>query len=132
MGGRGQSSRTVSLARKRGVTVMSEDEFLARRGVGDVLSGYTDDKTRLPHGETLRQRERRLKEGANAANAHYEARKAARLEYKSLVAAGKLRPPTHIESALKTAKGNPDKKAVQAARRVLKKRGIDWRTGKKL
>ena len=54
MGGRGALSHAAS--RRSGVVVMSEDEFLASKGVGDVLSGYMDDKTRLPHGETARQK----------------------------------------------------------------------------
>ena len=111
---------------------MSEDDFLARKGVGDVLSGYMDDKTRLPHGETLRQREKRLNESEKAISTHAEARKAARAEYRALVQSGKVRPPTPTEQALKTAQGRSENKAVQAARRMLVKRGIDWKTGGKL
>lgn len=126
MGGRGASSTTSK------VTVMSEDEYLGLKGVDSVLSGYMDDKVRLPNGETLRQRERRYKEADAAIAAHAEKRKAARAEYKALVDSGKLRPPTWLESSLKTAHGESGNEAVQAARRVLTKRGYDWKTGKKL
>lgn len=131
MGGRGTSSYS-SNSPIRGVVVMSEDDFLARKGVGDVLSGYMDDKTRLPHGESFRQREKRLKESEKAISTHAEARKAARTEYRALVQSGKVRPPTPTERALKTAQGRSENKAVQAARRMLTKRGIDWKTGGKL
>ncbi len=135
MGGRGSSSassRLAAVGSTPGPTVMSEDEYLARKGVGDVLSGYMDDKTRLPHGETLRQRQRREKEATVAIAAHAEKRKAARVEYKALVDSGKLRPPTTMEKRLKTAQGDPSNEATQAARRVLERRGIDWRTGERL
>ena len=130
MGGRGALSYAAS--RRSGVVVMSEDEFLASKGVGDVLSGYMDDKTRLPHGETARQKGTRQKQANAAASAHFEKRKAARAEYRKLVESGKVRTPTAMEKRLHTAQGDPSNKAVQAARRALAKRGIDWRTGKKL
>lgn len=112
--------------------MISEEDYLGSKGLGDVLSGFTDDKTRLPHGETERQRAKRLKEGNAAIFSHHEQRKAARAEYRKLVESGKVRPPTEIERRLRVAQGNPGNKAVQAARRVLAKRGIDWRTGKTL
>lgn len=33
---------------------------------------------------------------------------------------------------MRIAKGHSDNESVQAARRTLAKRGIDWKTGKKL
>jgi len=49
-------------------------------------------------------------------------------EYQRLVAEGKVRPPSRIEELLVIANGNEDKAQTHAARRVLAKRGIDWRT----
>lgn len=40
--------------------------------------------------------------------------------------------PEKYDKLLKTAKGHSDNESVQAARRTLAKRGIDWKTGKKL
>lgn len=112
--------------------VMSLDEFMGVKGVSSPLSGYMDDKMRLPHGETQRQSERRRKE-ADKARAEYEKkREAARVEYNALVDSGKVRPPTEIERRLKVAQGRFENASVQAARRSLEKRGIDWRTGKKI
>ena len=54
---------------------------------------------------------------------------AARKKYRRLVSEGKLRPPTRIERLLETARGHSDNQSVQAARRILKKRGISWGKG---
>lgn len=127
MGGRGKSSMSASQPR-----VMSLDEFMGAKGVSSPLSGYMDDKIRLPHGETQRQSERRQKEAAKARVEYEKKREAARVEYKALVDSGKVCPPTEIERRLKVAQGRSENASVQAARRVLEKRGIDWRTGKKI
>lgn len=127
MGGRGSSSASSSR-----VTVMSLEEYLGRKGVSSPLSGYMDDKMRIPHGETQRQTDRRQKEAAHARAEYEKKREAARAEYKALVDSGKVRPPTQVEKRLKVAQGRSENAAVQAARRVLTRRGIDWRTGKAL
>jgi hypothetical protein len=44
------------------------------------------------------------------------------------VAAGTVRPPSRIERLLEIANGDESKEQTHAARRVLAKRGIDWRT----
>ena len=111
---------------------MSLDEYLGRKGVSSPLSGYMDDKMRIPHGETQRQTERRQKEAAHARAEYEKKREAAKNEYKALVDSGKVRPPTEMEKRLKIAQGRSENAAVQAARRVLTRRGIDWRTGKAL
>lgn len=127
MGGRGSSSASASRA-----SVMSLDEYMGREGVSSPVSGYMDDKMRIPHGETSRQTERREKEAARARAEYEKRREAARAEYKALVDSGKVRPPTEMEKRLKVAQGRSENAAVQAARRVLARRGIDWRTGKAL
>lgn len=111
---------------------MSLEEYLGRKGVSSPLSGYMDDKMRIPHGETQRQTERRQKEAAHARAEYEKKRETARAEYKALVDSGKVRPPTGMEKRLKIAQGRSENPAVQAARRVLTRRGIDWRTGKAL
>lgn len=111
---------------------MSLAEYLGRKGVSSPVSGYMDDKMRIPHGETQRQTERREKEAAHARAEYEKKREAARAEYKALVDSGKVRPPTELEKRLKVAQGRSENAAVKAARRVLARRGIDWRTGKAL
>ena len=112
--------------------VMSLDQFLASRGVAAPISDFMIDKLKIPHGLTARQEQQFHKEAEAARNAYHNKRDAAIEEYERLVAEGKIRKPTIIEEALRKAHGNPDNPSVQAARRVLKKRGIDWRTGEPL
>lgn len=86
----------------------------------------TLDTTRLPHGETERQRKRRIAEGERAAREYAARRNAAIAEYEQRVRAGKFRKPTKTEELQSVARGNPDNESVQAARRLLKKRGLGW------
>lgn len=111
---------------------MSEDEYLGTLGLSSPVSDYTLDTTRLPHGETARQREQRLRESERAMNEYSERRSAAKAEYARLVEQGSVRPPTRIEEMVRVANGHEDNSSVQAARRALSKRGYDWRTGRKL
>lgn len=108
------------------VRTISEQEFLASKGVGMVVSDYNIDKMRIPHGETARQKKKRIEEAAQAGAEYSAKRQAAREEYKQLVESGKIRKPGKYDELIKTANGNPDNESVQAARRVLKKRGIKW------
>ena len=126
MGGRGSSSKTG------GVVVMSQDEYLGKLGLSSPISSYSIDKTRLPHGETQRQQDKRERESIRAANEYSQRRSDAIKEYEALVESGKVRKPTQIESLLKAAHGRSENEAVQAARRALKKRGYDWRSGNKI
>ena len=71
-------------------------------------------------------------ERTNIMKEYEKKREAAKAEYKALVDSGKVRPPTEMEKRLKIAQGRSENAAVQAARRVLTRRGIDWRTGKAL
>ena len=90
--------------------VQSLDEYLGERGLSFPVSDFMLDKTRIPHGLTSRA-EKRMHREADIARNDYSKR---------------------IETSLKTAHGHEDNPSVQAARRMLKKRGIDWKTGKKL
>lgn len=126
MGGRGARSSTGA------ATVMSEQEYLDRAGVGSVMSDYMVDKVKLRNGATQRQRERMQAEADKAREDYAARRQAAKQEYAAKVKSGEVRPPTNIEQMVRTAHGNPDNASVQAARRSLRKRGYDWRTGKRL
>lgn len=110
-----------------GVVRMSLDEYLGRQGLSAPISDYMYDKLRLPHGETQRQRARREAD-ANAAADDYAARRQAAIqEYNQKVQAGEITPKSRIERLIETARGHDDNESVQAARRALEKRGIDWR-----
>lgn len=114
-----------SASRKSPKTV-TLDEFLAQRGLASPISDYTLDTTRLPHGETQRQRNRRINETQRRAKDYAERRRAAIDEYEHQVSDGTIRKPTKIEEMQRVARGNPDNASVQAARRLLKKRGLGW------
>ena len=95
------------------------------------MSDYMLDKMRIPHGQTLRQRKQMEKEAEQAAREHSEKRAQAIAEYEQLVKSGKIIEKSLIEKLLDRAHGHEDNDSTHAARRVLEKRGYDWRTGKK-
>lgn len=111
---------------------LSLEQYLGERGLSAPMSDYMFDKLKIPHGETQRQKNKREKEAINQLQSYHAKREAAVNEYNQAVQRGEIREPSTIERALIVAKGHEDNEAVRAARRILEKRGIDWRTGKKL
>lgn len=113
---------------------MTEDEFLMLRGVGSSTSGIGIDTyagaNRLYMSD--KQVEKTRKNISKANDEYYSARNKAKAEYQQLVSQGKIVPKTGIEKIVTAAHGNPDLQATQAARRMAEKKGINWRTGKKL
>ena len=91
------------------------------------MSDYMLDKTRLPHGQTERQQKRMERDAGAAASAYWEKREGAILEYNLKIEAGEIRDKTQIERLIEKANGHPDNESVQAARRRLEKKGVDWR-----
>lgn len=124
MGGRGNSS---GLSQQ----TMSLDEYLGTKGLSSPISDFMDDKMRIPHGLTQRQKKQLEKEASVARNEYAEKRQAAIAEYNSKVESGQIKQPSRIDSLVRQAHGHSDNPSVQAARKALEKRGIDWRTGKK-
>lgn len=115
--------------------VMSEDEYLASKGLNGNMTDYMLDKLRIPHSETARQQKQREKEAARVRADFDNQKEEARKEYRQKIAKGELREPTkqeakerEIAKLIKTANGHEDNPSVQAARRLLAKRGVDWRT----
>lgn len=127
MGGRDGNSGISSR-----VKVQSLDEYLGEKGLSSPMSDFMLDKVRIPHGLTSRAQERLRKEADAARNDYSRKRADAINDYNSKVKNGQIRKPTRIESLIKTARGHEDNPSVQAARRTLKKRGINWKTGRKL
>lgn len=116
------------------VPAMTEEEYLASKGLGSPMSDYMIDKMRIPHGETARQMAKRKQEAERAMEEHAAQKETARKEYREKIANGELREPTkeeaeqkRIDALVKTANGHDDNPSVQAARRVLDKRGIEWK-----
>lgn len=103
---------------------MDLDEYLAKKGLSFIFSDYMLDKMKLPKGETMRQRQQRLKEADRVANDYQNRRSEAIKEYYEKVKSGELIPKTEEEHTLEAAQGHPDNASTQAARRMLVKRGI--------
>ena len=113
---------------------MTEDEFLALKGVGSAVSGSGVDMIggANMHYLSNKQRQKVLSNIQSQSDAYYAKRQEARAEYQKLVSQGKIVPKTPLEKRITTAHGNPDLSSTQAARRMVRKLGYDWRTGKKL
>lgn len=125
MGGRGASATKV--------VVQSKRDFLAKKGLASPVSDYLVDKMRgNKNFSSGNQREKFTKEAHNAIDSYHDRREKAIQEYNSKVKAGEIRTPTLIEEKLRMAQGHSDNESVRAARRLLEKRGYDWRTGKKI
>lgn len=108
---------------------LSLEEFLGRKGLVSPVDDYMLDKNRLPHGETQRQQVQRQRDAQASSEAYHASREQAISEYRELVSQGKIVQPSDIDQKLITARGRSENEAVQAARRSLEKRGIDWITG---
>ena len=117
---------------KSSIETQSLEEYLGERGLSSPVSNYNIDKTRIPHGETQRQRDARIKAGMKAENEYSEKRRAAIEEYNAKVEKGEIRVPSAIEKTIKKAQGYLDNPSVAAARRMAEKRGYDWISGEKL
>lgn len=109
--------------------VLDKDEYLARYGVSNPLSGVMDDKLRSLTNHQLKTLNKTVK---TAQDKYYSERSKRSQEYENLVKSGKVRPRTQAEKAFRTAQGNSENRSVKAARRILTKRGIDWKTGKRI
>ena len=128
MGGRSSSFRT----KKSGVAlpkVMDEEEYLSKYGVDSPMSGIMADKF---YNLTNHEKKTLGKITREAQNKYYPEREKREKEYADLVRSGKVRPRTQAERMFISANGLPDRPHTQAARRMLTKRGIDWKTGKRI
>ena len=107
---------------------LSLEEFLGQRGLSSPVDDYMFDKNRLPHGETQRQQSQRQHDAQVSSEAYHANREQAISEYKELVSQGKIVEPSPTDQKIKVAQGRPENDAVQAARRSLEKRGVNWLT----
>ncbi|MBR1653517.1 MAG: hypothetical protein IJ690_07680 [Clostridia bacterium] len=111
MGGRGATS---------GIKVMTEEEYLSSKGY--AFMGYADAGLHISNSRISdKVRSRDVKRVQEKAREYDSKRAELRKEYNQLVKEGKVRAPTTYERIAKTAKGNPERADVQAARRLLEK-----------
>lgn len=127
---RNLTNRAIEREKKRMNTpAMTEQNFLDSRGVGDPLTDWINDKTVIPRGLTARQQKVHDENGRKEAEKLYNARQAARKEYKEKVKNGELRDKSQMQRTIERAiYGHEDLAATHAARRMLEKRyGLDWK-----
>ena len=105
---------------------MDEETYLSIKGasrqdIGDSAfhknKGSHSDKTWSKMIDAQSEKDRRL----------ITKREELRKEYWQKVENGELREPTRNERLIATANGCPDNECTIAARRLLDKKGIDWR-----
>lgn len=113
------------------------EEYLGRYGYASPVDDYMIDKLRLPHGETQRQKERRLKENELSSKEYHSERNRLIEEYGEKVNTGEIINPSIEEQWIRKAHGHPDNRSVQATTRMLKKRGFvqdekgEWHKGER-
>ena len=125
-----ETTRTIvlNLAKK-----MSLDDFLYSRGVAAPFSDYVFDKLRSNRQIRTARGKKRFEVQCDKHREEYaQKRRMAISEYNSLVENGAIVPKTLLERTIEKANGHPDNESTQAARRILAKRGLDWRTRKPL
>ena len=106
--------------------VIDFETFATRHGASRL--DYCEDGAASPAGHMPKSNWRRKMRTMAERNAELARRRSELLEeYQRLVAEGKVRPPSRIEELLVIANGHDDKAQTHSARRVLAKRGIDWR-----
>ena len=107
--------------------VIDFETFATQHGASRL--DYCHDGAVSPAGHMPKSNWRRLMRTLAEHNADLAQRRSELWEeYQRLVAEGKVRQPTRIEQLIEAANGHEDRAQTHAARRVLAKRGIDWRT----
>jgi hypothetical protein len=106
------------------IGVISLEEYLPQNGAGSI---YGDPGLHRSSESMGKKTWNRLVEAQRKKDNATEAKRLMLTEqYNKKVEAGELRPPNYIEGLLATANGHPDNESTQAARRLLKKRGLTW------
>jgi len=106
--------------------VIDFETFATRHGASRL--DYCEDGAVSPAGHMPKANWRRKMRTLAERNAELAQRRSELWEeYQRLVAEGKVRPPSRIEELLVIANGHEDRAQTHAARRLLAKRGIDWR-----
>lgn len=104
---------------------MTEEEYLSSKGYG--RSGFGD--VALAKGNYRNRTGKAILQRQNTKDVEYaNKRTSLRAEYNRKLSSGEIRQPSRIEQLIKTTRGNSDNEAVKAARRVLEKRGVNWKS----
>lgn len=104
------------------IQVIDEETYLATNGAGRQEIGEAALHKNIPEG---RIRQRLVDCQAEKDREILRKRNELRQEYKARVDAGEIRAHTRLERLISTAHGHSDLESTKAARRLLKKKGID-------
>lgn len=107
--------------------VIDFESFAGQRGFSRMAYSEPAEHANgnvLPNSAQRFRRQRRLEEIHRVANKREELRE----EYAQKIVDGEIREPTRIETLVRNARGHDDNESVQAARRLLLKRKIDYLT----
>ncbi len=99
-----------------------EQYYAANRKVGEADHSFLRGRGNVSN-RAIKAQDARYKAEVKA---KYDERAALRTQYDNLVAKGSTRPPSYIESLISKAQGHSDNASVQAARRLLAKKGIKF------
>ena len=99
--------------------ILTEEQYLEQHGAG---FDFGDPGTHKLPGLSKGQRDRIARRVFERDEALALRREELRAAYRAEVEAGTVRPPSRLERLMETAAGPPGRPAVQAARRILKKR----------
>jgi hypothetical protein len=105
--------------------VMTQEEYLSSKGA--EFMGGSDVATHRMPGSTEKYRHQTAVRIAKKMEANNQQREELRKEYQIKVESGEIRTPSRTEQLIKTANGMDENQATQAARRLLEKKGIDWK-----
>jgi hypothetical protein len=107
------------------IPVLTEEEYLAQQGYGRGAigeAGLHRSSNNISRKVWQKKVDAQFDKDAEVVKKRAELRQ----EYQDKVVAGEIRSPSRFEELIKKANGHPDNEAVQAARRLLEKKGIDW------
>lgn len=102
------------------------DHFAAARGLGSLHSQLDDSWHGEPGRMSTAARDRLLRRERQTQTAWTEKRDRLRSEFDRLLSEGTIRLMTRTEALQDAARGHPDNRSTQAARRILTKQGIPW------
>lgn len=115
----------------KSVQVMTEEEYLSSKGYGAM--GYSEPGLHKSSARVSQNtRDKQAIQVMENAQEYDAKREELRQEYQEKLKSGEIRKPTNVEKLLRTAQGHEDNQSVQSARKLLEKRGIDWKTGEKI
>ena len=106
---------------------MTEEGYLAFKGAS--RQGFADAALHKNIQEG-RAKQEALKRMSTKDKILMEKRETLRTEYAEKIKSGEIKAPTRIDKLVDVAHGMGENEAVKAARRLLEKQGVDWRTAK--